>query len=328
MAEFGVVRTGLGGRSLPLDTLLVFTRAADMEISDLSLRMAALDLSLTRLDADRCLDSSVRADPKAGTLALNGTSYRPRLAWLRHFDLEAIPSAQPPVSRAYAVNAWNACRSWATNSPSWSHLNPGAHNLDRLSQIEVAQQHGFSVPHTALVTVPGDAVQVLGRSLGDIAVLKPVGHHFLEPTPGRLRGLFAQYIDVAKLAELPPEPAPLLVQQYIASEYELRIFVVGSRYIGFRVYKACPSDVWKRPETVRVERASVPRGALARLRRLTAIWQLDIAAFDLLVTKGGCVFLEVNTDCDWLWFEQRADCDDVSTAVLDHCTGRLRALSQ
>ncbi|MFE3785990.1 hypothetical protein ACFXPA_48340 [Amycolatopsis sp. NPDC059090] len=49
-----------------------------------------------------------------------------------------------------------------------------------------------------------------------------------------------------------------------------------------------------------------------------------MAAFDLLGTTGGPVFLTVNPDCGWLWAEQAAGQRAVSAAVLDLVAAQCR----
>lgn len=324
MVEFGVHQDVSETSSRPVDTLLVLTRSTDMDVSVLSLGLAARDLSLTRLDADSCDESSVLLDPMADALKVDGRCVRPRICWVRHFDLEAVAVAPDPSHRAYAVNGWHGLRTWLAQNQRWRQLNRGAQTLDRLSQLDAAADEGFRIPKSAVCTRPGDALRILGTTAGQRVVLKPVGHHFLEPLPGHLLGLFAQDVDPVALTSLPSELAPLLVQEYIQSDYELRVFVVGRQYVAFKVLKSAPSDVWERPESVLVERAPLPDGMAPRLGALCARWHLDIGGFDFLIAGNEHVFLEVNTNCDWLWFDQRAGCDDVSRAVLDYCSETLR----
>jgi hypothetical protein len=51
-----------------------------------------------------------------------------------------------------------------------------------------------------------------------------------------------------------------------------------------------------------------------------------VAAFDLLVTGGDHVFLEVNVNCDWRWFEHRAQDSRVSEAVHRWVAARFKEL--
>ena len=111
------------------------------------------------------------------------------------------------------------------------------------------------------------------------------------------------------------EPAPVLVQQYLESDGELRVFVVGNRTIAFRVRKLDPAQLWVDPESVLVEQVDPPEELADKLLELCGSWGLDVAGFDLLRVADDWVFLEVNVHCDWQWFEHRAETSEVSDAV-------------
>jgi glutathione synthase/RimK-type ligase-like ATP-grasp enzyme len=94
------------------------------------------------------------------------------------------------------------------------------------------------------------------------------------------------------------------------------------------VNKLDPAQLWVDPESVVVEPVDVPGDLAERLLRLCERWQLDVAGFDLLRVGGEWVFLEVNVNCDWRWFEQRADSKDVSGAVHDWVRSRFDELAE
>lgn len=292
----------------PAPCVLVLARAADMEMNELSLALAERDIRMVRIDADRCLDLGFTAYTDAPLIELDRWLLRPVLVWRRHFDVTAIPVDPTTVQGAYVREQWHAVTGWLTGRDDWTRINGGG-NPDRLTQLRDAGRFGFRLPRTAVTTVPGRT-----RPGGGRCIVKSAGHHLLEPQPGALRGLFPQPLDVRRAAE-PREPAPVLVQQYVDAERELRVFVVGEEVIGFRVHKLDPAQLRVDPETVSVEPADVPAELAERLLALCAHWELNVVAFDLLEADGEWVFLEVNVNCDWWWFEQRSGCADVSDAV-------------
>ncbi|WP_344923871.1 hypothetical protein [Saccharopolyspora gregorii] len=127
-----------------------------------------------------------------------------------------------------------------------------------------------------MTTLPGR-----NRPGGGQCIVKTAGHHMLEPEPGALRGLFPRPLDIRHSAEA-REPAPVLVQQYVGSEHEIRAFVVGDEVIGYRVDKLDPAQLWVDPDSVVVERVELPAGLATRLLALCRFWRLHVAAFDLL----------------------------------------------
>ena len=118
----------------------------------------------------------------------------------------------------------------------------------------------------------------------------------------------------------------MIVQQYLPAEWELRVFVIGERVVGYRVEKLDPAQLWVDPEAVRVSPTTVPGDLAAKLLALSRHWRLQVAAFDLLAVDGDFVFLEVNVNCDWRWFEHRAACTAVSEAVHEWVRLRFSAL--
>src|SRR5438105_2291217 len=86
--RLGMVTDGDGD---PEPCVLVLARAADMEMNELSEALAARDIRMVRVDADRCLDVALTIYPEAPLVELDQWLLRPLLVWRRHFDLTAIP---------------------------------------------------------------------------------------------------------------------------------------------------------------------------------------------------------------------------------------------
>jgi glutathione synthase/RimK-type ligase-like ATP-grasp enzyme len=120
----------------------------------------------------------------------------------------------------------------------------------------------------------------------------------------------------------------VIVQQYVHSDHELRVFVVGERLISYRVDKLDPAQLWVNPDAVEVRAVDIPPALGDALLALARFWRLDVAAFDLLVAGGEPVFLEVNINCDWRWFERRSDEPAVSSAVASWVASRFAQLRQ
>lgn len=304
--------------------VLVLSRAADMEMNSLSVALAEHDIRMVRIDADRCLDLPLTIYTDTPLIEFERWLLRPVLIWQRHFDMTAVPVEPGTVRGAYVREQWHAVANWLTRRGDWERVNAprSGEQLDRLTQLHDAAAAGLRVPRTAVTTMPGRS-----RPGGSDCIVKTAGNHLLEPVPGELRGLFPQPFDLRRAGGDTREPAPVLVQQYLESDGELRVFVVGERLIAYRVHKLDPAQLWVDPEAVVVERVEVPEGLGAKLFGLCAQWGLDVAGFDLLRVAGEWVFLEVNVNCDWQWFEQRADSSEVSDAVNDRIRYRFGELA-
>jgi hypothetical protein len=164
------------------------------------------------------------------------------------------------------------------------------------------------------------------RPGGATCIVKTTGRHLIEPSSGVQHGLFPQPLD-PRLGSGLPEPAPVIVQQYLASDHELRVFVVGEQLIAYRVDKRDPAQLWVDPEAVEVRRQEVAPALGQTLLALARFWRLDVVAFDLLVRDDGApVFLEANVNCDWRWFEGRSGEPAVSRAVAAWVVARFEEL--
>ncbi|GAA3855746.1 hypothetical protein GCM10022243_21370 [Saccharothrix violaceirubra] len=315
--RLGMVEQGDGS---PVPCVLVLARSADMEMNELSIALAERGVRMVRVDADRCLDLALTVYTDTPLLELDRWLLRPLLVWRRHFELSALPVEPGTLAAAYATDQWGAVADWLSTRRDFTHVN-GVADLDRLTQLADAAAFGLRIPRTAVTTQPGRA-----RPGGAQCIVKTSGKHLLEPRPGVQHGLFPRPLETSRTGKA-PESAPVIVQEYVPSETELRVFVVGERCLAFQVDKLDPAQLWIDPEAVRVAPVDVPAALTDKLLALAAHWGLRVAAFDLLVSGGEHVFLEVNVNCDWRWFEHRAEDDRVSTAVHDWAAARFRELA-
>jgi hypothetical protein len=96
----------------------------------------------------------------------------------------------------------------------------------------------------------------------------------------------------------------------------LRVYAVAGEFHAFEIAAHRPDAPFVDARHVPVRRTALPEALRAPLTRLVRTWALDVAAFDLLMTPDGPVFLEVNAACDWLWLERSAGVAPVTAAVL------------
>ncbi|WP_232837079.1 ATP-grasp domain-containing protein [Lentzea terrae] len=310
------------GDGNPQPCVLVLARAADMEMNELSIALAERGIRMARIDADRCVDLPLSVYTDQPLIELDRWLLRPLLVWRRHFELSAVPVEPGTLAGAYAVDQWASVANWLSSRSDWAHVNPSrfSTHLDRLTQLSDASSFGLRVPRTAVTTRPGRT-----RPGGGRCIVKTAGRHLLEPRPGVQHGLFPRPLETSRASDA-PEPAPVIVQEYVPSDTELRVFVVGERCLAYQVDKLDPAQLWVDPDAVRVTPTSVPTSLSDRLLALARHWRVQVAAFDLLVTGSDHVFLEINVNCDWRWFEHRAGDNSVSAAVHDWVALRFKEL--
>lgn len=300
--------------------VVILTRSADREADKLSLHLAASGVAMLRVDSDRPESAGLTYDLESGVVASQDGEFRPVVSWTRYFTGESRPENGSRRLDSYVRGQWSP---WAAAQAAAGATVVNRHGApDRVSQLAAARTAGLRVPATVVTSRLREALCLPGD--GDV-IVKALGEHYVEPRPGLLYGLAPRRVKRDHIArERGVEPAPVLVQEFVASLRELRVFSVGPQLIGFEVTKTSAAAPWTAPERVEVRRVPVPATLRPALRRLTRQWRLDVAAFDVLDTADGFVFLEVNAPCDWLFFEARARSADVSRAVLDLLVRRFR----
>ncbi|HVV17951.1 MAG TPA: hypothetical protein VHF06_00855 [Pseudonocardiaceae bacterium] len=317
--RLGLVDDGDGD---PEPCVLVLARSADMEMNELSIALAERGVRMARIDVDRCLDVSLTVYPEAPLVELDRWMLRPLLVWRRHFELAALPIDPGTLYGAYVADQWRSVADWMTARTDWAQVNSlvAGRHPDRITQLTDAAAFGLRTPRTVVTTRPARH-----RPGGARCVVKTTGRHLVEPSSGVQHGLFPRPLDPRRGGGL-PEPAPVIVQQYMPSDHELRVFVVGEELIAYRVDKLDPAQLWVDPEGVDVGRVDMPPGLGDTLLALARYWRIDVVAFDLLVADDAPVFLEANINCDWRWFEHRSGEPAVSRAVAAWVTSRFEEL--
>jgi hypothetical protein len=210
-----------------------------------------------------------------------------------------------------------------------------------LTQLMLAERSRVLVPRTIITTDLASARSAFGCPR---LVVKAVGEHFVEARPGRLTGVFATIVDqdeppapyssdVFDLSgfgydALPAASLPVVVQEYIEHEAELRVYYVAGEVHAFEVSKDSPAAPWTSPERVRVRPVAPPAAVEVATRVLAAAMSLCFGAFDFLVRDGAPVFLEVNPDGDWRWAERESRTTAVTHAAARMLAERHHALRQ
>ncbi|MFJ6934871.1 hypothetical protein [Streptomyces sp. NPDC101132] len=292
--------------------VLLLSRRGDREAGEVAALLRRIGVPVHRLDADGLAGVGAVVGPD-GELTLGGRRLAPTVTWLRHFSLRAAPAGGPPGGRMVHRDAWTAlARQIALASPAAiGTTDPG-----QLTQRARARALGLRTPRSLVTTDPAAAAALLPAPR---YVLKVLDRHVVEPEPGRLAWYLPRVLDRGSLAAgLPglPPGTPLVLQEYVAHDTELRVYLAGQEVHAFEVAKDDPRDIWDRPEAVGVRHVPAPPAVAAAARALAGAWGLVYGAFDFLSDRGEPVFLEVNAHGDWHWFERKAGVDAVTRAAV------------
>jgi len=311
-------RPPVGDPGGPAPGVLVLTRAADREVDELSLRLAMRGVPMLRLDSDRSAGLELTWDVLDGVVETADVRFAPRTVWLRHFSGASVPSHGANGVDDYVREQWVAwsrmvlagARSVVVNGSVNGTTNL---TINRVAQLAAARQVGLRVPATVVTSRPGSAADRIPGH-GDL-VVKSLGDPFVEPVPGCLRTVFPRRLSRAELSAVRAvEPAPVMVQEFVPSSRRLRVYAVGGELIGFELGER-PDAPFGGAEHGDVTPVPVPDELDAQLGLLASRWGMDVAAFDLLDTAAGPVFLQVTAACEWLRLERAAGVGTVTDAV-------------
>lgn len=307
-------RPSAGEPGKPSPCVLILSRAADHDADELSLRLAAAAVPVVRVDSDRVAGDDISWDPARQVLVTRDGEFAPRVGFLRYFSGSSVPLLSDARIDHYVRDGWQALARMLMAAPRLRLVNATAPG--RIEQLAAAGRAGLRVPATVVTSKPGEAVARIPGD-GDL-IVKSLGEHFVEPAPGRLGGLFPRRLSRSALsAERSVEPAPMIVQEFVESTRELRVYAVGERFHAFALGRHTPDGPFVDVDDVEVSAVRIPRELERKLAVLVREWGLEMAAFDLLDTPSGPVFLEVNVACDWLWVERRAGVRSVTVAVTE-----------
>jgi hypothetical protein len=292
-----------------LPSVLLLSRFCDAEMDAVQGLLRRAGVRCTRLDADELGDADVLVDVARGTVRLHGRWLAPTVTWTRHFCARAISGSGGPAGQAFMRDSWRALASELSlvSGVAVGHGPPPG----RLAQLRLAARLGIAVPRTIVTTDPGlDAAALPGPRL----IIKALDEHFVEAAPGRLAGVFPVLADRRELTGGQPGP-PVLVQEYIEHDRELRVYYLAGQVHGFEISKDSPADPWLAPGRVRARCVAVPPDAAAAVRQLASVLSLRFGAFDFLLGHRAPVFLEVNVAGDWRWAETLAGAEPVTMAA-------------
>ncbi len=302
--------TGPPGSGEPQPAVLLVSRAADRELDQAGRLLAAAGIPVTRLNAETAAGAVLAVDTDRRAVRLHDQWISPTVTWVRHFSARAMPDRRGAVRRIFAGQSWQAL---ADQLGEVSGTALAARGPGSLEQLAAARRCQIAVPRTF---VTADPASVLDRLSGGRVVIKAVHEHFVEAAPGLLTGVFPEIFDRAALAARSRAGGPpVLVQDYVDHDEEIRAYFARGRIAAFAVAKDYPAQLWLHPEEVTARDVEPSPAITAAVSALAAELALEYGAFDFLISGGMPVFLEVNVSGDWCWLESLTGTAPVTAAV-------------
>jgi hypothetical protein len=289
--------------------VVLLSRACDGELSSVQALLDKTGIPSARINADELAGTGLVIDAGAHAVRVNGGWLVPTVSWIRHFSGQAIEGTGDPGDDLFLRESWRAA-AVALAAIASTDVAPRPRGL--LSQLWLARQHQVAVPHTIVTT---DLAAARDAFRCPRLVVKAVNEHFTEVVPGCLTGRFPVIVERRELPGQPGGGPPVVVQEYVEHDTELRIYYLNGRLHGFEIDKRSPADLWTAAGQVGARYVTPPAAVAAATRLLATAMSLYYGAFDFLVRGESPVFLEVNSDGDWHWAERKARTSAVTLGV-------------
>lgn len=278
------------------------SRCREMEVLR-TLLVDALNVPVVRVAGDDLRSLGASLDLETGIVALGRRRIRPTVVWIRNTSSPSVAANDPGGTRRrrFFADSWSLFLNQlvAVAAVAIPGREPG-----RVEQVIDAVRLGVRVPRTEITTDVRGAVR--GWDCAKV-VVKPLGPHFPRAQPIPAEAHFAEVVDRRGTFPSWVEPgSPVVVQEYVEHLRELRVYYLDGAVGAIEISKPTPASLWTEPDRTRACRVECPANVRDAVRCLAEAWDLRYGAFDVLVTTGRPVFLEVNTDGDWLWFEHKA----------------------
>lgn len=282
--------------------------AVAAEIAGSGGRAEVLDLARFPERATLCLQLDCCGDDGSACVTVDGRSLdldEVSAVWWRRAHYPTVADGmRRPTHRAFAANeTYEALGGlWARMDARWVN-EPSADDRGHRKgyQLSVARRLGIPIPRTLMTNDPDRARQFVD-SLG----YREVVYKSFSATKEEWRETRLLKPEEMTMLEH-VRHAPVIFQQYVPAEYDLRVTVVGDRLFPAAIHSqqtAYPVDSRIDIANARIQQTEIPDEVRSWLLDLTRTLGLVYAAADLRLTPDGeYVFLEVNPSGQFLYIE-------------------------
>jgi hypothetical protein len=246
----------------------------------------------------------ILVDLASGAVTIGNKEIQPAVVWTRHCTAGVLQAQAQPAGSVSPMDAasWAGVMKYLADTAAAAL--PGSAPTT-LGQLLDADRLGVRTPRTVVTTdVPLGVHSMMTRRV----LVKTPDFRLYQTDRRTWQPYFPVIVDASAGApDFPCDGPPSVIQEYVEHDRELRVYWLNGGICAFDVSKPGPASSWQDPRSVAVRKVGCPGPAAHVVRVLSAAWNLRYAAFDLLVSSTGeVVFLEANSDGDWLWYERKA----------------------
>jgi hypothetical protein len=306
--------------------ILLVTTASDLAADLVILHLRRRGVPFVRFNQEDFPERASVAwpgDGRCGTLDIGGDVVRCEeigSAWFRYPAGPSLPSAEERCVADFIARESTGFLAGFWETAPWFWMNqPSAVALagSKLRQVAQARTFGFRVPETLVTNCPKAARDFVGDRN---SIAKTVVNGGLVDA-GRRYAVYTTPITSDDLADEGIRAAPIIFQERIPNDFDLRVTVVGTRVFATRIWvrnRHGEAD-WRAvdPSRLTYECHELPSALEADCVALVKAFALSFAALDFIVTpEGEHVFLEINPSGQWGWLEQATGVT-ITDAIVD-----------
>ncbi len=226
--------------------------------------------------------------------------------WWRRPQVADVSEVSDFDTRMFTANEWNEAINglWLLLDVPWCNPPDRDEIAGRKAwQLRVASEIGLTVPRTLITSDPIAARAFIeSREIGRTIFKTFSATHQVWRETRLVRETEMEMLDAVRVA-------PVIFQEYIEAEADLRVTIVGDRIFPAAIDARAtdyPVDFRMSLGQASTTATDLPADVEARLRALMDRLGLVYGAIDLRRTPAGDhVFLEVNTAGEFLFIEQR-----------------------
>ncbi len=268
-----------------------------------------------------------RGQPRIDYVRASGEAYalhQAKSVWWRRPQVPDVSSVTDPQVNLFTANEWNEAINglWQLLDARWMNDPTRDDPASRKArQLRVAAEVGLKVPRTLITSDPQRARRFVDEGGPTQTIYKTFScTHAIWRETRLLRRQDMEYMDAVRVA-------PVIFQEFIPAESDLRITAVGGRLFTAAIrsaaregsidFRMSVGDAALRAENLPAE---VTEKLLALLNRLGLVY----GAIDMRRTPDGeYYFFEVNTAGEFLFVEDRTS-QPIARAIADWLAGAAR----
>jgi glutathione synthase/RimK-type ligase-like ATP-grasp enzyme len=195
---------------------------------------------------------------------------------------------------------------------------------NKIYQIILAQELGFTVPSSLVTTIPNKAMAFI-KNNSDNCIIKPIKAGLIKDRDNP-QIIFTSKLGKSQINSLERVTnCPTYFQENIQKHADLRVTVVEnqvfSAQINSQAYEETKID-WRNGENISLKYSSIELPITLRQKclELTKRLSLTYGAIDFIFDENGeFIFLEINPNGQWGWIEKRLKLG-ICNAIVDSLT--------